>query len=149
MIDRIEGDRVILDCSADQGAQRWRDESRERALFEREDQGEAGPAHARSQLLGHLPLEPIHAPSGRHGGPAAHPLSGRAFLVRRPRAYAACPSEEKMTMARAWHLMSRPQGLPTDDNFELKAIELPPLRRRHGPRRATAGCRSTRTCAGG
>ena len=30
-------------------------------------------------------------------------------------------------MARAWHLKSRPQGTPTDDNFELKDIELPPL----------------------
>jgi hypothetical protein len=28
-------------------------------------------------------------------------------------------------MARAWHLMSRPQGLPVTDNFELKAIDLP------------------------
>jgi NADPH-dependent curcumin reductase CurA len=30
-------------------------------------------------------------------------------------------------MARAWHLTSRPQGLPTHDNFELRDIELPPL----------------------
>jgi NADPH-dependent curcumin reductase CurA len=30
-------------------------------------------------------------------------------------------------MARAWHLMSRPQGLPTSDNFALEEIELPPL----------------------
>ena len=30
-------------------------------------------------------------------------------------------------MARAWHLMSRPQGLPTMDNFALKDVELPPL----------------------
>jgi NADPH-dependent curcumin reductase CurA len=30
-------------------------------------------------------------------------------------------------MARAWHLMSRPQGLPTDENFALKDYELPPL----------------------
>jgi NADPH-dependent curcumin reductase CurA len=30
-------------------------------------------------------------------------------------------------MARAWHLMSRPQGLPIDENFALKEIELPPL----------------------
>ena len=30
-------------------------------------------------------------------------------------------------MARAWHMKSRPQGLPTADNFELKPIELPPL----------------------
>ena len=30
-------------------------------------------------------------------------------------------------MARAWHLMSRPQGAPTDDNFALKPIELPDL----------------------
>ena len=30
-------------------------------------------------------------------------------------------------MARAWHLTSRPQGLPTHDNFELREIALPPL----------------------
>lgn len=30
-------------------------------------------------------------------------------------------------MARAWHLMSRPQGLPTKDNFALKEVELPSL----------------------
>jgi len=42
-LDRIEGDRVILDCSADKARERWRDESRSRALFEREDQGRAGP----------------------------------------------------------------------------------------------------------
>ena len=27
-------------------------------------------------------------------------------------------------MARAWHLKSRPQGMPTADNFELKEVEL-------------------------
>jgi hypothetical protein len=42
-IDRIEETRVILDCSAEQAKRRWRDESRGRALFEREDSGEAGP----------------------------------------------------------------------------------------------------------
>jgi hypothetical protein len=42
-IDRVEGDRVILDCTAEQAKQLWRDESRSRALFEREDQGEMGP----------------------------------------------------------------------------------------------------------
>ncbi|MGN6850172.1 MAG: NADP-dependent oxidoreductase [Sphingomicrobium sp.] len=30
-------------------------------------------------------------------------------------------------MARAWHLKSRPSGMPTEDNFELKEIALPPL----------------------
>ena len=30
-------------------------------------------------------------------------------------------------MPRAWHLKSRPSGMPTYDNFELKEIELPPL----------------------
>ena len=43
MIDRIEGDKVILDQPAEQARRQWRDENRERALFEREDQGEAGP----------------------------------------------------------------------------------------------------------
>jgi hypothetical protein len=42
-IDRIEGDKVILDCTADEARHRWRDESRDRALFERDDQGEMGP----------------------------------------------------------------------------------------------------------
>lgn len=43
MVDRIEGDKVILDTKAEDAKVRWRDESRDRALFEREDQGEAGP----------------------------------------------------------------------------------------------------------
>ena len=30
-------------------------------------------------------------------------------------------------MARAWHLINRPQGLPTDEDFELSEIELPPV----------------------
>jgi NADPH-dependent curcumin reductase CurA len=30
-------------------------------------------------------------------------------------------------MARAWHLKSRPSGMPTQDNFDLKEIDLPPL----------------------
>ena len=42
-IDRVDGERIILDCSSEQARQRWRDESRSRALFEREDQGEMGP----------------------------------------------------------------------------------------------------------
>jgi hypothetical protein len=42
-IDRIDGNKVILDCKADEAKSRWRDESRSRALFEREDQGEMGP----------------------------------------------------------------------------------------------------------
>jgi len=42
-IDRVEDDRVILNCSSAEARVRWRDESRNRALFEREDQGEMGP----------------------------------------------------------------------------------------------------------
>jgi hypothetical protein len=30
-------------------------------------------------------------------------------------------------MPRAWHLKSRPNGIPTPDNFELKEVDLPPL----------------------
>jgi NADPH-dependent curcumin reductase CurA len=32
------------------------------------------------------------------------------------------------TMARAWHLKSRPSGMPTHENFDLKDVELPPLK---------------------
>ena len=42
-VERVEGDRVILDCSAEKAREGWRDENRSRALFEREDQGNAGP----------------------------------------------------------------------------------------------------------
>lgn len=42
-IDRVEDDRVILELTADKARERWRDDSRDRALFEREDQGQAGP----------------------------------------------------------------------------------------------------------
>ena len=42
-IDRIEENRIILDCTAEDARKRWRDENRSRALFEREDQGEMGP----------------------------------------------------------------------------------------------------------
>ena len=31
-------------------------------------------------------------------------------------------------MARAWHLKSRPNGMPTHENFELKEVELSPLK---------------------
>jgi hypothetical protein len=30
-------------------------------------------------------------------------------------------------MPRAWHLKSRPSGMPTQDNFELKDMDLPPI----------------------
>jgi len=30
-------------------------------------------------------------------------------------------------MARAWHLINRPKGLPTDEDFALEDVELPPL----------------------
>lgn len=42
-IERVEDNRVILDCTAEQAKTLWRDDSRSRALFEREDQGEVGP----------------------------------------------------------------------------------------------------------
>lgn len=51
-IERVEGDRVILDCSADEAHNRWRDESRDRALFEREDQGEMGPRNLNRSFEG-------------------------------------------------------------------------------------------------
>ena len=41
-VERVEGDRVLLGCTGEQARNRWRDESRSRALFEREDQGEMG-----------------------------------------------------------------------------------------------------------
>ena len=51
-IDRIEGDRVILDCKADEAKSRWRDESRDRALFERDEQGEMGPRNLNRSFEG-------------------------------------------------------------------------------------------------
>jgi hypothetical protein len=42
-IERVEGDRVMLDLPAEQAKQRWRDESRSRAFFEHEEQREMAP----------------------------------------------------------------------------------------------------------
>jgi hypothetical protein len=42
MIDRVEGDRVILEKPAEEARQLWGSEVRDRALFEREDDGEPG-----------------------------------------------------------------------------------------------------------
>jgi hypothetical protein len=42
-LDRVEGDKVFLGMTADEARKQWRDDNRERALFERDDQGEAGP----------------------------------------------------------------------------------------------------------
>ena len=42
-LERVEGDKVFLNMTAEQAKRKWRDENRDRALFEREDQGEAGP----------------------------------------------------------------------------------------------------------
>jgi hypothetical protein len=42
-IGRIEGDRLILERTADEAKKNLRDENRSRALFEREDQGSSGP----------------------------------------------------------------------------------------------------------
>ena len=42
-IDRVEDNRVVLDMSADDARKQWRDDNRDRALFERDDQGQAGP----------------------------------------------------------------------------------------------------------
>jgi len=39
----VDNDNVTLECTAEQARQRWRDDDRSRALFEREDQGEMGP----------------------------------------------------------------------------------------------------------
>ena len=51
-IERVEGDKVMLDCSAEEAKHRWRDESRDRALFEREDQGEMGPRNLNRSFEG-------------------------------------------------------------------------------------------------
>jgi hypothetical protein len=52
MVERIEGDKVILDTKAEDAKSRWRGESSDRALFEREDQGEAGPRNLDRSFAG-------------------------------------------------------------------------------------------------
>jgi hypothetical protein len=42
-VDRVEDNKVHLDCTADEAKKRWRNEDRSRALFEREGRGEEGP----------------------------------------------------------------------------------------------------------
>ena len=55
-IDRVEGDRVILDCSADQAQEPLARRAPRPRVVRARGSGRNGPAHARSQLRGHLPL---------------------------------------------------------------------------------------------
>jgi hypothetical protein len=43
LVDRVEGDRVILDKPAEEAKKHFSNESRDRALFERDDDRESGP----------------------------------------------------------------------------------------------------------
>ena len=43
MVDKIEENRILLDCTAEDAQKKWSDDDGERALFERDDQGETGP----------------------------------------------------------------------------------------------------------
>lgn len=51
------GDKVTLNLSADQAKERWRTESRNRALFEREDSGSRGPHMLNRAFSGTYPEE--------------------------------------------------------------------------------------------
>jgi len=51
-IERVEGDKVILDCTAEEARHRWRNESRGRALLEGDDQGEMGPRNLNRSFEG-------------------------------------------------------------------------------------------------
>src|SRR5689334_20290935 len=55
--------------------------------------------------------------------PAVLPFTAGSF-VRGASLLCARPAGGT-TMARAWHLKSRPSGMPTHDNFELKDTALP------------------------
>src|SRR4029078_12627692 len=81
-IDRIDGGRLVLDCSAEQTKQRWRDESRSRALFEREDQGEMGDRALDRSLSGTYPSlgSKLGLRKGGCPGPASHPPRRRTFF---------------------------------------------------------------------
>src|SRR5262249_55291204 len=91
--------------------------------------GRNGPADARTQLRGHLSLGDSKRPEPPREeevtGPAVRLPCRRAFPVRSTNPMRWLTGE--MTMARAWHLKSRPSGMPTHENFELKDIELPPV----------------------
>ena len=51
------GDKVTLNLSADDAKERWRTESRSRALFEREDSGSRGPHMLNRAFSGTYPEE--------------------------------------------------------------------------------------------
>ena len=85
--------------------------------------GRGRPAHPRPELLRHLSLAVALASGARKARPRDR---GRAFLCAGP-GLIGCGKRRGEQMARAWHLKSRPQGLPTDDNFALKDVDLPPM----------------------
>jgi NADPH-dependent curcumin reductase CurA len=78
-------------------------------------------------LIDALP-QPRFTSPGQRKGPAGASMRRPGFSL--PGARLSCfvkPREIIMTGTLAWHLTSRPSGLPTTDNFELKALDFSPL----------------------
>ena len=132
LIDRVEGDTVILDRKAEEA----------KAQF-----GERGPrprlvrarrrprCRARTCSTGASPALTSRArPTGESGQARPRSDAPGPFCLGPRRRIGAC-IRRRREMARAWHLMSRPNGMPTADDFALRDIALPALGDGHGPRR--------------
>ena len=82
-VDSVD-DKVKLNLTADEAMDRWRDEDRSRALFEREDRGTPRPAHPQPQLRRHLSRRGVTATksdaSARSETRARPPRSAGPFL---------------------------------------------------------------------
>ncbi len=78
------GDKVTLNLGAEDAKERWRTETRNRALFEREDSGTPRPAYAEPRLLRHLSRRALTASLLWPTRPGRS-RSARAFLLTPPR----------------------------------------------------------------
>ena len=145
-VDRIEDDRVILDCNAEKARERWRDERSQPRAVRARGPGPRRPANPRPQLLRHLPLRSIHPFRGR-GLARSRFRCGRAFLVR-ARALMRVSKRENENGARLAP-DEPPAGASHRREFRAEGNRAAAARRTAWSASATAGCRSIPTCAAG
>ena len=134
-IERVEGDRVILDCTAGKAqAALARRKPRSRIVRARRP-GRDGlracsTAASRAPTASAVAAEP---PERRADpGPAVSPSRPGLSLLARPRV-GAFQRRRRKRMARAWHLKSRPHGHADQRQFRAEGRRPSPARRRHGP----------------
>jgi NADPH-dependent curcumin reductase CurA len=134
-IESVE-DKVTVNKTAEEAMRAWKDEDQNRALFERRTRAATGP-HMLNRSFSGTYDETRNSRGTPERGPGGQP-PGPFFTAGAGQSRKAVAGETRrphMTTTRAWHLKSRPTGMPDMSNFELKELDAAGAGGGHGPRR--------------